>query len=43
MDNQCVIQPAVTPLDAAGALDLPRLRTHIDRLLATGGHGDFVP
>jgi 4-hydroxy-tetrahydrodipicolinate synthase len=37
-----IIPPVATPMLANEDLDLPRLRTHIDELLAAGVHGIFV-
>ena len=37
-----IIPPVVTPFKADESLDLPRLREHIDFLLAKGVHGIFV-
>lgn len=37
-----IICPVVTPFHADESLDLPRLRSHIDRLLAAGVTGVFV-
>jgi 4-hydroxy-tetrahydrodipicolinate synthase len=37
-----IIPPVVTPLTADQELDLPRLRSHIDLMLAKGVHGIFV-
>ncbi len=37
-----IIPPVVTPLTADQELDLPRLRSHIDLMLARGVHGIFV-
>ena len=42
MDIRGISPPAVTPFQTDGSLDLPRLRTHIDRLLAAGVSGIFV-
>jgi 4-hydroxy-tetrahydrodipicolinate synthase len=37
-----IIPPVATPMRANEDLDLPRLRTHIEELLAAGVHGIFV-
>jgi 4-hydroxy-tetrahydrodipicolinate synthase len=37
-----IIPPVVTPFTAEQELDLPRLRSHIDLMLARGVHGIFV-
>src|SRR3974377_830404 len=37
-----IIPPVVTPMQANEDLDLPRLRTFIDHLIANGVHGIFV-
>ncbi len=37
-----IIPPVVTPFKPDESLDLPRLREHIDFLLAKGVHGIFV-
>jgi 4-hydroxy-tetrahydrodipicolinate synthase len=37
-----IIPPVVTPFTAEQELDLPRLRAHIDLMLARGVHGIFV-
>ena len=37
-----IIPPVVTPLTPEENLDLPRLRSHIDLMLAKGVHGIFV-
>ena len=37
-----IIPPAVTPMTADEEIDLPRLRSTLDRLLAAGVHGLFV-
>jgi 4-hydroxy-tetrahydrodipicolinate synthase len=37
-----IIPPLVTPFTAAEDLDLPRLKSHIDFLLAKGCHGVFI-
>lgn len=42
MQLRGIIPPVVTPLTPDQDLDLPRLRTHIDHMLARGVHGIFV-
>jgi 4-hydroxy-tetrahydrodipicolinate synthase len=42
MRIQGIIPPVVTPMQANEDLDLPRLKTHIDHLIANGVHGIFV-
>ena len=42
MKLQGIIPPVVTPFLADESLDLPRLREHIDHMLARGVHGIFV-
>lgn len=42
MQLRGIIPPVVTPLTADQELDLPRLRSHIDHMLARGVHGIFV-
>jgi 4-hydroxy-tetrahydrodipicolinate synthase len=42
MQIRGIIPPVATPMQANEDLDLPRLRTHIDDLLAAGVHGVFV-
>src|SRR5579871_3761842 len=37
-----IIPPVVTPMHADESLDLPRLKSHIDFMLAKGVHGIFV-
>lgn len=37
-----IIPPVITPLTAEQELDLPRLKAHIDFMLAKGVHGIFV-
>lgn len=37
-----IIPPVVTPMTPGQDLDLPRLRSHIDHMLARGVHGIFV-
>jgi 4-hydroxy-tetrahydrodipicolinate synthase len=37
-----IIPPVVTPFTAEQELDLPRLRSHIDHMIARGVHGIFV-
>jgi 4-hydroxy-tetrahydrodipicolinate synthase len=41
-DLHGIICPVVTPFHADETLDIPRLRSHIDWLLAAGVHGIFV-
>jgi 4-hydroxy-tetrahydrodipicolinate synthase len=42
MQIRGIIPPVATPMQANEDLDLPRLRTHLDDLLAAGVHGVFV-
>jgi 4-hydroxy-tetrahydrodipicolinate synthase len=42
MQIRGIIPPVATPMQANEDLDLPRLRSHIDDLLAAGIHGVFV-
>jgi 4-hydroxy-tetrahydrodipicolinate synthase len=42
MQLRGIIPPVVTPMTADQDLDLPRLRSHIDHMLAEGVHGIFV-
>jgi hypothetical protein len=42
MNLRGIIPPVVTPMHADESLDLPRLRSHIDFMLAKGVHGIFV-
>src|SRR5947209_5404323 len=42
MQLKGIIPPCVTPFTADQDLDLPRLRSHIDHMLAAGVHGIFV-
>jgi 4-hydroxy-tetrahydrodipicolinate synthase len=42
MQIRGIIPPVATPMRANEDLDLPRLRSHIDDLLAAGIHGVFV-
>jgi 4-hydroxy-tetrahydrodipicolinate synthase len=42
MKLQGIIPPAVTPMTSAEELDLPRLRSTLERLLMAGVHGLFV-
>jgi 4-hydroxy-tetrahydrodipicolinate synthase len=37
-----IIPPVVTPMTPNEDVDLPRLKTHIDRMIAAGVHGIFV-
>ena len=37
-----IIPPVVTPMKANEDVDLPRLKSHIDRMIAAGVHGIFV-
>jgi 4-hydroxy-tetrahydrodipicolinate synthase len=42
MEIRGIIPPVATPFQADESLDLPRLRSHLDDLLAAGVHGVFV-
>src|SRR5437763_3785743 len=42
MRIQGIIPPVITPMQANEDLDLPRLRSFIDHLIASGVHGIFV-
>jgi 4-hydroxy-tetrahydrodipicolinate synthase len=42
MQVRGIIPPVVTPMKPNEDVDLPRLRTHIDRMIAAGVHGIFV-
>jgi 4-hydroxy-tetrahydrodipicolinate synthase len=42
MQIRGIIPPVATPMQANEDLDLPRLRSHMDDLLAAGVHGIFV-
>ncbi|MDB5313373.1 MAG: dapA 2 [Gemmataceae bacterium] len=37
-----IIPPVITPMTPDQELDLPRLRSHIDLMLAKGVHGIFA-